>query len=86
MTRLRKATMQRVVRAVGLALLLHPALAMACDFCRPRVRAGIFDAHFAHRLALTLLPLAVVLLLVALIVWAPWGRSARRTSQEEAWS
>jgi len=86
MTRLSKATVQRWVWMTGLALLLHPALAAACDFCRPRVRAGVFDANFAGRLALTLLPLAVALLLVALIVWAPWSRSARRTSQEEAWS
>ena len=81
MTRLRKVTKEGTLWAVGLALLFHPALAAACDFCRPRVRAGIFDAQFTHRLALTLLPLAVVLLLVALIVWAPRRRSTRRTSQ-----
>jgi hypothetical protein len=67
-------------------LVLYPALARACDFCRPRVQAGIFDAHFVGRLVLTLLPLGAVLLLVALIVWAPWSRSARRPRREEAWS
>jgi hypothetical protein len=50
---------------------------MACDFCRPQVQAGIFNERFIGRLALILMPLAVVLLLVALIVWTTgraWSR------------
>jgi hypothetical protein len=58
---------------LGLAL-LGPRLALACDFCRPRVQAGIFNEHFTGRLAITLLPLVVMLLLVALIVRTPWRR------------
>ena len=72
--------------AVGLVLVLYPALARACDFCRPRVQAGIFDAHFAGRVGLTLLPLVVVLLLVALIVRGPWARGGARRPEEDAWS
>jgi hypothetical protein len=71
---------------LGLGLLLHPLAARACDFCRPRVRAGIFDAHFAGRLALTLLPLVATLLLAALVVWAPWERRTRGTANgEDPW-
>ncbi len=56
---------------------LYGSVAMACDFCRPQVQAGIFNERFIGRLALILMPLAVVLLLVALIVWTTgraWSR------------
>jgi len=50
---------------VGLLLGALPAL--ACDTCRPAVRAGIFNADFPGRLLLTLLPLVATLVLVGLV-------------------
>ncbi|AFE06628.1 hypothetical protein D7V80_06015 [Corallococcus sp. CA054B] len=38
--------------------------AFACETCRPAVEAGIFDEHFWGRLAIALLPFAVVLCVV----------------------
>jgi hypothetical protein len=82
----RRWTEGRALAPLCLGLLLLPLAAHACDFCRPRVRAGIFDAHFAGRLALTLLPLVATLLLVALIVWSPWERRAPGAADgEDAW-
>jgi hypothetical protein len=67
----------RVIWPLALCAWLYGAVAMACDVCRPQVQAGIFNERFAGRLALILMPLAVVLLLIALIVWRTgraWSR------------
>ncbi|NMO21137.1 hypothetical protein HPC49_46845 [Pyxidicoccus fallax] len=49
-----------------MSLLASPA-ALACTTCRPAVQAGIFDEHFWGRLALTVLPFLVILLVVAVL-------------------
>ncbi|RYZ38283.1 MAG: hypothetical protein EOO71_24630 [Myxococcaceae bacterium] len=48
------------------ALTLHGSLltsstVFACETCRPAVEAGIFNEHFWGRLAITVLPFAVIL-------------------------
>ena len=48
----------------AVSLLASPAV-LACTTCRPAVQAGIFDEHFWGRLALTVLPFLVILLVVA---------------------
>jgi|GEM_PF-2590550 len=81
----------RLRATVILTLGLMSTGAWACETCRPRVEAGIYNEHFVGRLALTLMPLLVVLCLVALIVGFPWGAgrqgvpgaSARRHASRE---
>ncbi len=53
--------------------------AWACTTCRPAVEAGIFDERFWGRLAITVLPFLVVLLVVAVLY-----RSGREGTQEGA--
>jgi hypothetical protein len=65
---------KQATRALALGAWLYGAVALACETCRPKVQAGIFNEQFLGRLALTLIPWAVVLLFVALIVWMPWRR------------
>ncbi len=50
----------------ALSLLAAPAVS-ACTTCRPAVQAGIFDERFWGRLAITLLPFLVILLVVAVL-------------------
>jgi len=71
--------------ALALCAWLYASTALACDFCRPKVQAGIFNEHFLGRLALTLMPLAVVLLLVGLVVWMS-GRRSRRVTAETSYA
>ncbi|MFP2897171.1 hypothetical protein [Corallococcus sp. 4LFB] len=47
------------------AALFASSAVSACETCRPAVEAGIFNEHFWGRLAITLLPFAVVLCVVA---------------------
>ncbi|CAM3650795.1 hypothetical protein G4177_34700 [Corallococcus sp. ZKHCc1 1396] len=48
-----------------LGALLSSGAALACETCRPAVEAGIFNEHFWGRLAITVLPFAVILCVVA---------------------
>jgi hypothetical protein len=48
----------------------------ACEACRPLVQARIFDDQFPVRLAATVLPFAIVLLL--LIAWQRWSLRKER--------
>ena len=48
----------------AVSLLAAPAV-FACTTCRPAVQAGIFDERFWGRLALTVLPFLVIVLVVA---------------------
>ncbi|SEU04699.1 hypothetical protein SAMN05443572_104565 [Myxococcus fulvus] len=74
-------------RAAGvLATGLLATGAWACDTCRPRVEAGIYNEHFLGRLALTLMPLLVVLWLVVLIVWSPWSDARPRASSRRSFT
>ncbi|RKH32131.1 hypothetical protein D7Y13_14715 [Corallococcus praedator] len=41
-------------------LLLTSGTVFACETCRPAVEAGIFNEHFWGRLAITLLPFAII--------------------------
>ena len=50
---------------------------LACASCRPLVEAGIFDVHFPGRLALTLVPLLVVVAAVQGALRASPRASAR---------
>jgi len=44
--------------------------AWACPWCRPRVRAGIYNAAYSANVLLVLLPVAVLLALgLALFYW-----------------
>ena len=48
-------------------VLLHALPALACESCRPAVRAGIFNEHFAGRLLLAVLPFLATLVVVGLV-------------------
>ena len=59
------------LRLLALGAGLTAATAAACDFCRTRVQAGIFDGSFLSRLAFLLAPLALTLLAVGTVVFLP---------------
>lgn len=51
-------------------LLLLASQASACPVCRPKVAAGIHNAHYSQNLLLVLLPVALLLVLgLGLFYW-----------------
>jgi len=61
--------MQKLLLTLGGSLWLAPA-AWACQWCRPRVQAGIYTPAYTTNVLLVLLPVAVLLALgLALFYW-----------------
>lgn len=59
--------MRGAAATVLVAVLLAAPAVSACTTCRPAVQAGIFDERFWGRLAITVLPFLVILLVVAVL-------------------
>lgn len=57
-----------------LVTLMGGSAALACEVCRPAVNAGIFNESFWGRFAITVLPFAVILFIVAVLHLLGRGR------------
>jgi hypothetical protein len=58
-----------LIRALMGLFLLGPTVGFACPVCRPKVKAAIYNAHYADTLGLLLLPIAVLLAVGLGLYW-----------------